>query len=92
MTQSTCFCDCQDSLFYNGTHVPYTAAGGGLALLFMSIFFLIFSVVAAIFSFRKNTPVTTYYPPYPNETTENPTNPKSSAKNQNKDHLQNPFG
>jgi hypothetical protein len=74
MTETRCYCYCNDSyLWDNGSSVPDEAVGGGVVMLLISVFFLIFSIISCVVSFGKkeqpvattgpiNTPFTTYPP------------------------------
>jgi hypothetical protein len=76
MTETRCYCYCDDSyLWDSGSSVPDEAVSGGVVMLLISVFFLIFSIISCVVSFGKketpavtgstsyNQPFTTY-PPY----------------------------
>ena len=76
MTETHCYCYCNDDYFSSGSTVPDEALGGGFTMLLISVFFLVFSIISTVVSFGKKTPPVvvggpnytapfTTYPPYP---------------------------
>jgi hypothetical protein len=75
MTETRCYCYCDDSyLWGSDSSVPDSAVSGGVVMLLISVFFLIFSIISCVVSFGKkeqpaisttgnfNQPYTTYPP------------------------------
>jgi hypothetical protein len=80
-------CSCAASEFFEGSLIPDEAIIGGIIMLMISLFFMVFSVVAAVSTFREKPPMLTEtglkkYPPLEHEPTE---------KNSTTNDYQNPF-
>jgi len=56
MTETHCYCYCNDDYFSSGSTVPDEALGGGFTMLLISVFFLVFSIISTVVSFGKKTP------------------------------------
>src|ERR1044071_7161152 len=75
MTETHCYCY-NDDYFSDYSSTPEAATSGGVVMLLVSVFFLIFSIISTVISFgKKDTPVVagptpnynqpyTSYPPY----------------------------
>jgi hypothetical protein len=80
-------CSCAASEFFEGSLIPDEAIIGGIIMLMISLFFMVFSVVAAVSTFREKSPMLAEtglkkYPPLEQEPTE---------KNSTTNDYQNPF-
>lgn len=80
-------CSCAASDFFEGSLIPDEALIGGIIMLLISLFFIVFSVVAAVYTFREKPPMLaeTGLKEYP-ALEQQPTN-----KNSNSNNYQNPF-
>jgi|GEM_PF-1191461 hypothetical protein len=87
MTETQCYCYESSYLWDSGYSVPEEAIAGGVVMLLISVFFLIFSIISCVVSFGKkeqpatvttsnyNAPFTTY-PPYQQPQYGNPNPPQ----------------
>ncbi|MGL4598102.1 MAG: hypothetical protein ACRCYO_11255 [Bacteroidia bacterium] len=53
MIETKCYCYCNDDFLLNRTRTPEDVLVGGSIAIFLFLFFLVFSIIATVTSFRK---------------------------------------